>query len=69
MKGFKCQITVTVFLCKHRINGDIEYFPVCFNSATNTVINSDKYDLDKSFQGILYRIDNWINEGSGWIIE
>ena len=25
--------------------------------------------LDKSFQEILYRIDNWINEGSGWIIE
>ena len=22
-----------------------------------------------SFQEILYRIDNWINEGSGWIIE
>ena len=33
------------------------------------MINSEKYDLDKSFQGILYRIDNWINEGSGWIIE
>ena len=40
-----------------------------FNSATKTVINSDKYGLDKSFQEILYRIDNWINEGSGWIIE
>ena len=25
--------------------------------------------LDKSFPEILYRIDNWINEGSGWIIE
>ena len=45
------------------------YAPVYFNSATKTVINSDKYDLDKSFQEILYRIDNWINEGSGWIIE
>ena len=45
------------------------YAPVYFNSATKTVINSDKYDLDKSFQEILYRVDNWINEGSGWIIE
>ena len=53
-----------VLLCKHKINGDIEYAPVHFNSATKTVINSDKYDLE-----ILYRIDNWINEGSGWIIE
>ena len=69
IKGFKYQITVTVLLSKHKINGDIEYAPVYFNSATKTVINSDKYILDKSFQEILYRIDNWNNEGSGWIIE
>ena len=69
MKSFKYQIAVTVLLYKHNINGDIEYSPVCFNSATKTVIDSDKYDLDKSFQEILYRIDNWINKGSGWIIE
>ena len=36
---------------------------------TKTVINSDKYDLDKRFQENLYAIDNLINEGSGWIIE
>ena len=69
MKGFKYQTTVTVLLCKHKQNADLEYAPVCFNSATKTVINSDKYDLDKFFQEILYRIDNWINEGSDWIIE
>ena len=28
-----------------------------------------KFSLDKSFQKILYRIENWINEGSGWIVE
>ena len=69
MKGFKYQITVTVLLSKHKINGYIEYAPVYFNSATKTTINSHKYDLDKSFQKFWYRIDNWINEGSGWIIE
>ena len=69
MKDFKYQITVTVLLCKYKINGDIEYAPVYFNSATKTVISSDKYGLDKSFQEILYRIDNWINARSGWIIE
>ena len=69
MEGFKYQITVTVLLCKHKQNGDIEYAPVYFNSSTETEINSDKYNLDKSFQEILYKIDNWINEGSGWIIE
>ena len=56
-------------LSKHKINGYIEYAPVYFNSAAKTVINFDKYDLDKSFQEILYRIDDWINKGSGWIIE
>ena len=57
MKGFKDQITVKVLLSKHRINEDKEYAPVYFNSAIKTVINSEKYDLDKSFQEILYRID------------
>ena len=28
-----------------------------------------KYDFDKSFQEILYRIDNWISKGSGQVIE
>ena len=26
-----------------------------------------KFGLDKSFQEIFYRINNWIKEGSGWI--
>ena len=65
MKDFKYQITVTVLLCKHKQNRNIEYALVYFNSATKTVINSDKNDLDKSFQEILHRTDNWINEGSG----
>ena len=52
MKKFKYQITVKVLLNKHKINEDIEYAPAFFNSATKTVINSDKYDLEKSFQEI-----------------
>ena len=28
-----------------------------------------KFNLDKSFQEIFYRIDDWINESSGWIVE
>ena len=67
MKGFKYQITV--LLCKHKQNGHIEHPLVYFSPATKTVISSDKYELEKSFQEILYRIDNCINEGSGWIIE
>ena len=58
MKGCKYQIAVTVLLNEHQMNGDIEYAPVYFSSATKAVINSNKYMLDKSFQEILYRIDN-----------
>ena len=54
---------------KVRSDGNIEYSAVYFNSITKTVINSDKFGLDQSFQKILYRVDNCINEGSGWIIE
>ena len=39
-----------------------------FNSSTKTVINH-RYMLNKSFQEILYRVDAWINRGSGWITE
>ena len=67
MTGFKYQITVKVLLSKEKGNGDIEYSSVYFNSVTKTVINSE-FSLDKSFQEILYRIANWIIEGSGWII-
>ena len=28
-----------------------------------------RFKLEKSFQEILYMIDSWINNGSGWIIE
>ena len=50
MESFKYQITVAVLLCKHKENRDIEYAPVYFNSATKTVINSDKYDLINPFK-------------------
>ena len=39
MKGFTYQITVTVLLSKYKGNGDKEFVPVYFNSATKTVIN------------------------------
>ena len=55
-------------LKKYKSNGEIEFAPVYFNSSAKLVINH-RYKLNKSFQEILYRIDAWINEGSGWIIE
>ena len=57
MEGFKYEITVAVLLSKEKGNGEIEYSSVYFNYMTKTVINS-KFSLDKSFEEILYRIDN-----------
>ena len=67
-KGFKYQITVKVLLKKYKLNGEIEFAPVYFNSVTKTVINH-RFRLENYFQEILYMIDVWINEGSGWIVE
>ena len=50
MKGFKYQITVQLLPSKYKENGDKEFAPVYFNSATKTVINSNEYMLDKSIQ-------------------
>ena len=67
-KGFKYQITVKVLLKTYKLNGEIEFRAVYFNSVTKTVTNH-RFQLESSFQEILYMIDNWINEESGWIIE
>ena len=66
-KGFKYQITLKVMLQKYK-SIEIEFALVYFNSVTKTVINY-RFSLENAFQEILYRIDNWINEGSGWIVE
>ena len=62
-KGSKYQITIKILLKKYK-GIEIKFSPVYFNSTTKTAINH-KFDLDKSFQEILYKFDNWINEGSG----
>ena len=64
-KDFKYQIFVKK---KYKLIGEIEFAPVYFNSTTKTVINH-RFRLENSFQEVLYLIDNWINEGSGWIVE
>ena len=66
--GLKYQITLKVMLKKYEPICEIEFRPVYFNSKKKAVINH-KFSLDKSFQEILYRIDNRINERSGCIVE
>ena len=67
-KVLKFHIIVEVLLKKYKLDGEIEFRPVYFNSLTKTVKNH-WFQLESSFQEILYMIDNWINERSGWIIE
>ena len=59
-KGFKYQMTVNVLLKKYKLNEEIEFAPVYFNSFTKAVINH-RFRLEDSFQEILYMIDVWIN--------
>ena len=67
-EGFKYQITVKVLLKKYKLNGEIEFAPVYFNSVTKTVINH-RLTLDSSFQEIWYMIDVRINNECGWNVE
>ena len=55
-------------LQKYKPNGEIEFRTIYFDSTTKTVINQ-KLILKNAFQEILYRLDNVINEWSGWINE
>ena len=68
IRGFKYQIT-EFFKQTQKKNGNIESTSEYFNSTNKTVINSDKYMLDKSFQDIFCRNNDWILEGLGWVIE
>ena len=67
-KGFKYQITENFLLKRYKLNEEIEFTPVYFNSSTKTIINN-RFKLEHPFPEILYRIDAWINKGSGWIFE
>ena len=63
-KVFKYQITLKALLKKCKLDEEIEFRRVYFNSVIKTVINR-RFKLESSFQEILYMIDKWINEGSG----
>ena len=67
-KGFKYHIALKALLKKYKLDGEIEFKLVYFNSVIKTVTNH-RFKLERSFQEVLYMIDNWINEGSGWTIE
>ena len=55
-------------LIKYKEKRDITFALVYSKSTTKTGITF-KYDIHKSSPDIYYRIDNWINERSGWVIQ
>ena len=73
MKEFKHQITLHATLKKNKLKDKAKYTEYTgdyLNSFVKIVINENfELGIDKSFEEIFYRLDNWINEGSGWIIE
>ena len=66
-KGFKYQITLKGMLKNtnpmEKLNLD-QFILIEQQKRIN-----HKFSLENAFQEFLYRIDNWINEGSGWIVE
>ena len=55
-------------LKKYKLNKEIEFALVYFNSELKTVINH-RFRLENFVQDILYMTDVWINNGSGWNVE
>ena len=68
IKGFKYQITLQVLLSKVKSSDFIEYSTIYLNSLTKTVIG-EKYNLNDCFNKIIFRLENWISHGSGWIVD
>ena len=68
MKGFKYQITLRVLLSKVKSSGFIEYSTIYLNSLTKALIG-DEYHLNKCFNEIIFRLENWISHGSGRIFD
>ena len=67
-RGFKYIISVKITLKKRINDNEIDLRIVELNSSAKTVINRG-YCLNESFEEILNKLDIWINEGSGWIID
>ena len=68
VNGFKYQITVKVLLKKYKLRGETAFAPFYISSVTRPVINH-RFKLENFSQEILYMIDVWINNGSGWNVE
>ena len=62
------QVPVKVLLKEYKLNEEIAFAPVYFNSVTKIVINH-RFRLQNSFHEFFYMIDVWINKRSGCNVE
>ena len=69
MKGFKYQLTMKAFLSSQQKKMMIENLLLLILILLLKKVIGSKDGLGKLFEEILYRLDNWINEGSARIIE
>ena len=67
-RGFKNIVSVKINLKKRINDNEIDLRTVYLNSSAKAVINRGYY-LNESFEEILNKLDIWINEGSGWVID
>ena len=67
-RSFKYIIDVKITLEKRINDNEFEPKTVDLNSLPKTVINWGYY-LNESFEEILNKLDRWVNDGSGWVID
>ena len=73
MKGLKFIVTLVVTLMHYFEDKDKEAVrkTAYFNSKAKIITNSDEieHELSMSHQEIIKTIENWVSNGSGWILK
>ena len=76
MNGFKFIRTLKITFCKRYIDLETKkptfiYKTLYFNGKTKTVTNLDdiEYGINESDNRIMYFVNQWVSEGSGWTID
>ena len=76
MNGFKFIRTLKITFCKHYIDPETKkpafiYETSYFNGKTKTLTNLDdiEYGINESDHRIMYFVNQWVSEGSGWTID
>ena len=72
MRGFKFIETLEITFEKYSIENRVSIYKTAFfNGKAKTITKADdiEHELSMSRQDILNQIDQWVSEGSGWVID